>query len=599
MRTNNRSEIESKYKWDIISMYPEDSAWENEYNQVIKGVENLAKYKGHLLDSGSNLYEGIQYYLDLERKIGNLATFAHMNLDQDTREGASQALMDKANSLMVLFMQASSFIDPELMELDDEAYGKFVEEDSRLNDYAQLINDRLRRRAHILTPEKEEVIASFGEVTGASAKTYGMFNNADMKFPSVIDSKGEEHLLTSGTYIPLVESVDRTLRENAFKTLYHTYDSYKNTLTSTLFGALKGNQVISELRGFNSSREAALFENNIPETVYDALIEGVHDKIGAFHKYIKLRKNTLKVEELHMYDVYTPIVEVAEDSNNIPYEKAVSMVLEAIKPLGEEYYKIAKEGLENGWVDVYENEGKRSGAYSSGSYDSKPYILLNYKGTLDNVFTLIHELGHSMHSYLTRKNQPYQYGDYSIFLAEIASTCNEQLLLHYLLEKEKDNLKERKILLNHSLDSFRGTVYRQTMFAEFEHEINKQMQAGLPFTAQWLKDKYLEINKYYYGADIVSDDEIAIEWARIPHFYYNYYVFQYATGFSAAVAFSEAIINEGQPAVDRYLKFLKAGCSDYPVEVLKNAGIDMENPRIVGYALEKFEKLVREMESLV
>ncbi len=593
-----RIQLDPQYQWDIQSMFATEEAWNQVYEEVQKAIPALGAYQGKLTKDGKTLFAFLEELMAVERKLERLITFSHMNMDQDTTVAQAQALHAKGMNLYVQFEQMTAFAKPEITALSQEALDTMMKSEPELQAYHQNLDDLMRRTDHILSAEEEAVMAAFGEVVDNPAKTYRMFNNADLTFPTPVDSKGKTYELTQGSFVPLLEKNDRVLRENAFKNLYHTYKSFENTLTSTLFGQVKALQVNAELRGFPSARAAALFENNVPESVYDALIDGVHEHMDAMHRYIALRKKVLGFDKQHMYDIYMPIVKDA-DQEYIPYDEAVNMVLEAIKPLGKEYVAIATKGLrEEGWVDVYENKGKRSGAYSSGCYDSKPFILLNYQGTLDNVFTLIHELGHSMHSYLTHASQPYQLGSYSIFLAEIASTCNELLLLDYLMKAAKEPVRKKQ-LVNHYLDSFRTTVYRQTMFAEFEHQINLQMQHNKPFTAEWLNQTYGDLNQAYYGDAIVSDQEIAYEWMRIPHFYYNYYVFQYATGFSAAVTFSQAILEEGEAAVERYLGFLKAGRSDYPIEVLKKAGVDMENPAVVGKALEKFEALVVEMENLM
>ncbi len=592
-----RKDQDPKYLWNINSMYESADEWQKSYENIVEKMPEIEALKGNLLNSANALLNALNVIESISREVENLAVYAHMNLDQDTRVAESQAIQDKAMSLFVQFNSTLSFFKPELMELDEKTWAKFKEDEPKLALYDQFMDDILRRKEHILPGDQERIIASFGEVLNTPSKTYSMLTNADFEFPDVEDQDGESHKLTSGTYIPLLESKDRVLRKNAFDALYKQYEHYENAITSMLYGELKGNQVIADLRNFETSRQAALFENNIPVEVYDALIKAVHDNMDTMYDYMKLRKEALDLDELHMYDIYTPIVE--SDDEKIDFDESLKMIEKALQPLGEEYVSTAMKGFESGWVDVYENKGKRSGAYSSGSYDSDPFILLNYQGTLDNVFTTIHEMGHSMHSYLTKNNQPYAYGNYSIFLAEIASTCNELLLLHSLMEEHKDDEKVQKQLINHYLESFRMTVYRQTMFAEFEYLINEQMQKGGEFTAEWLNKTYHDLNKLYYGEHVEVDELIGHEWKRIPHFYYNYYVFQYATGFSAAVTFSERILKEGQPAVDQYLKFLKSGSSDYPIEVLKEAGVDMTSKDVVDYALKKFKSLVEEMKNLI
>ncbi len=452
------------------------------------------------------------------------------------------------------------------------------------------------QRAHVLTEAEEAILAQASEVTSSPSNTFGMLNNADMKFPTIKDEDGEEVEITHGRYIRFLESSDRRVREDAFKAVYQTYDHYKNTFASTLSGQVKQDLFYANVRKYQSARQAALSKNHIPEVVYDQLIKTVNNRLDLLHRYIRLRKKVLGVDELHMYDLYTPLVK--DVKMDIPYEEAKELVLKGVEPLGEEYVSTLREGFDKRWVDVEENVGKRSGAYSSGAYGTMPYILMNWQDNVNNLFTLAHEFGHSLHSYYTRKHQPYLYGDYTIFVAEVASTLNEALLNDYMVKHTEDP-KEKLYLLNHFLEGFRGTVFRQTMFAEFEQLIHEKAANGESLTPELLTKTYYDLNVKYFGEDLIIDEEIGLEWARIPHFYYNFYVYQYATGYSAAAALSKQILEEGEPAVTRYLEFLQAGSSDYPIEVLKHAGVDMTSPEPIEQALSVFEKALTEMEQLL
>ncbi|HEY8362061.1 MAG TPA: oligoendopeptidase F [Tissierellaceae bacterium] len=591
-----RKDIPEKYKWDLESMYSSLDEWEKEYNKAKEMAKDFEKYKGKVTSSSETLFNVLEDMCNLYRLVENLYTYAHMKLDEDTRVGKSQELSDKGLSLAVEVDEKTSFVTPEILTLDKETLDKYFEEKAELKLYKQYLDNLMRQKEHVLSAREEAILAQVGEIGSAPQKIFSMLNNADIKFPTIKDEEGKDVEITHGNFIPLMESKNREVRKNAFKALYETYKGFKNTFAASLNGELKKNIFFAKMRNYKTSREASLDRNNISVSVYDNLINSVHNNLESMYKYMSIRKRALEVDELHMYDLYTPIVKDVE--YNIAYDEAVEIVKKGLQPLGEEYMAIVEEGFSTRWIDVFENRGKRSGAYSSGSYDSKPYILLNYHNTLDNVFTIAHEMGHSVHSYLTRKYQPYIYGNYSIFLAEIASTLNECLLLDYLLKNAKDD-NERAYLINHYLESFRTTVYRQTMFAEFEKIISEYLENGGAITADYLCETYKKLNELYYGPNIVVDDEIAMEWARIPHFYYNFYVFQYATGFSAAVDLSQKILKEGKPAVERYLSFLKSGSSDYPLEVLKKAGVDMTTGEPVNNALKLFGELVEEMDKLI
>jgi len=591
-----RSEVPVEKTWRLEDIFATDDLWREEYNKLKSEIPNLLKYQGRLGESAQTLYELLQLNDDLGMRLGKLHTYAHMRYDQDTINSFYQGLYQEAQMLVTKYFSAISYITPEILFVGEEKINEFFKTLPELELYRKALDDILRRRPHTLSEKEEALLAEASDVLHASSNTFSMLNNADLKFPTIIDENGEEVTLTHGRYIRFMESKDRRVRKDAFEALYKTYGSFKNTFASTLSTTVKAHNFLAKAKNFQSARQMALFENNIPETVYDNLVEAVNENLHLLHRYIKLRKKLLNLDELHMYDIYTPLVQDVE--MEVTYEEAQDLVLKGLAPMGEEYLSIIKDGFKNRWIDVEENEGKRSGAYSSGSYGTNPYILLNWQNNMDNAFTLAHELGHSVHSYYTRKYQPFVYGDYSIFVAEVASTCNETLLNDYLLKTMKE--KNGKLyIINNYLDGFRGTVFRQTMFAEFEHIIHTKAQEGVPLTAEILTDIYYKLNQKYYGEDIVHDPEIGLEWARIPHFYYNYYVYQYATGFSAASALANQILTEGEPAVERYINFLKAGSSDYPIEVLKKAGVDMTTKEPIYQALKVFEHMLDEMERLL
>lgn len=591
-----RSEMNQTYKWDIDIMYPEKALLLADFDKVEGFMAEIANYKGKLMASADSLYEALSIQLDTARVMENLSTYAKMKLDEDTRVSDNQAMTSRAESLGVKAQEAFSFIIPEILAADDKLVMSYIEQHEGLKLYSQMIDDILRRKPHTLSSNEEQILAMAGDLATIPYNAFEMLNAADFKFPVIKDEKGEDLQLTHGSFVPTMESKDRTVRKNAYDAFFSVYDGHINGLASLLQSEVKKNSFFARARRFDTAREASLFENNVPVSVYDQLIESVNKNLPAMHKYMGIRKRLLGVETLQMYDVYVPIIQSIE--MKFSYEEAKEIVLKSLAPLGTAYVETVQKAFEDKWIDVYENTGKRSGAYSWGSYDSKPYILLNYHETIDNMFTLTHEMGHSMHSQLTRTTQPYVYGNYSIFLAEVASTTNEALLNHYMLENAK-NKEEKLLLLNHYLEQFRGTVFRQTMFAEFERDIHKIVEEGGALTAEELKAHYRALNEKYYGPEMESDDTIALEWARIPHFYYNFYVFQYATGFSAAVALAEAMIKEGQPAVDRYLNFLSAGNHQYPIDILKAAGADMASGKPVDDCLALFSRLVDEFDELL
>ncbi|MBD8845338.1 MULTISPECIES: oligoendopeptidase F [Priestia] len=592
----SRSEIKVEDTWKLEDIFASDDAWEKEFEEVKALIPQMEKFKGKLGESAQTLYDALQEQDELTMRVSKLYTYAHMRYDQDTTNSFYQGLNDRIKTLYTQIASALSYVTPEILSIEESKIKQYMAEHKELKLYAHALDEITRERPHILSESEEALLAQASEVLGSSSNTFGMLNNADLEFPSIKDENGEEVEITHGRYIRFLESSDRRVRKEAFKAVYETYGKFKNTFASTLSGTVKKDNFSARVRHYNSARHSALSTNNIPEEVYDNLVKTVNDNLHLLHRYIDLRKKVLGIEELHMYDLYTPLVK--DVKMEVAYEEAKDYILKGLKPLGEDYLNVLKEGFENRWVDVHENKGKRSGAYSSGTYGTNPYILMNWQDNVNNLFTLAHEFGHSVHSYYTRKTQPYPYGDYSIFVAEVASTCNEALLNDYLL-KTIDDEKQRLYLLNHYLEGFRGTVFRQTMFAEFEHDVHVRAQNGEPLTPELLTKLYYDLNKKYFGDNLVIDEEIGLEWARIPHFYYNYYVYQYATGFSAAAALSKQILEEEDAAVERYVGFLKSGSSDYPIEVLKKAGVDMTTSQPIEEALAVFEEKLTEMERLL
>jgi oligoendopeptidase F len=590
-----RSEIDEKYLWNLTDLFEDDDKWELSFKEVKDETEAFKRFKGKLLESPETLHQAIRSRENISRKLTDLVTYSRMKLDENTKSPTYQGLVSRSETLMTEISDALSFFNPELLSVEFETIEKMLAYEP-LQIYRQAFSDLFRSKPHTLSEELESVLAQTEELAGVPSNAYGMLLNADMTFEDVTDSEGKTHKLTNGTYVPLLMGKDRVLREDAFNKYYKVYESHINTIATLMQSEVKKNIFYSKMRKHSSSRAAALFENNIPVSVPDQLIEAVNANLETFYKYMKLRKRVLGLEELHLYDVYTPIVGNVEFP--VEYDEAREIVTLAVGPLGKKYQDTVKSAFEDRWIDVFETEGKRSGAYSWGTYDSKPYVLLNHKNNVDSMFTLAHELGHSVHSYLTRENQPYVYGNYSIFVAEVASTTNEALLNDHLLKTIEDEGK-RKYILNHYLEQFRGTIFRQTMFAEFERDIHSHVEAGGALTAEFMCDHYLELNKKYFGPDVIIDDAIKYEWARIPHMYYNFYVYQYATGFSAAIALANQILTEGEPAVERYLEFLSSGCSDYPIDILRKAGADMETKAPVANALSVFKKVVDELDALL
>ena len=590
-----RSEIAREDTWAIEDLYTSDAAWEAELATLEEDKIKLEGFAGRLAESGETLCTYLLFTEELDEKISRLANYCMRMADVDTRDATYQAMSGKFMSVYVSLSAAQSFETPEIMAIPEETLENFYAAYPVLERFRRYLSNERRRKEHTLSPAEEKLLAATGEMSSAPGDIYGMFADADISFEDAVDSNGEAHPLRQGNFVSYEESADRTLRQSAYEHLYDSFAGFKNTAAALLNSQNKQLKFHAEARKYDSAFEASLDRTNVPTSVYLNLIEAVHQNMDKMHRYVRLRKKLLGLEELHFYDIYTPLL--ADVDKKIPFAEAKQTVYDALAPLGEDYRKILKEGFDNRWIDVYTNEGKRSGAYSAGA-QVHPYVLLNYTGTLDSQFTLAHEMGHALHSYLSNKTQNPVDADYVIFVAEVASTCNEALLMEHLLSKTTDK-KERAYLINHFLEQFKSTLYRQTMFAEFELNIGRMIQDGQTLTADVLCAEYKRLNELYFGPDIVVDDRIAMEWARIPHFYYNYYVFQYATGYSAAIALSRRILKEGESAVRDYLNFLSGGCSKSPIDLLKGAGVDMTSPEPVNQALQLFGELLNEMEDLM
>ena len=595
-KVRTRDQIDDKYKWNIEDMYPDEELWEKDYKEASEEADAFAeKYSGKLGSGASVLYNALKDRDAVWQKAERVYVYARMKSDEDNRVSKYQELTQRAGSLLSKISVSMAFFLPEIMDLPEGTLERYMRESKDIMLYDYVLVEFIRRRKHVLSKEAENILAQFSEVAGAPKQIFSMINDADMKFGTVKDENGNEVTLTHGNYISLMESPDREVRKGAYEALYKAFKAQKNTLASTYYYSVKKDAVVAKVRNYDSSLLAELDGDNIPESVYRNLIKVINDHLGALHRYVKLRKKILGLDEVHMYDIYAPLI--AMPDRKVPYEEALDTVRSALKPLGQQYIDDLNKGLEAGWVDVYESEGKTSGAYSFGSYDSMPYVLMNYNDKFKDAFTIIHELGHSMNSYYTRKKQPFVYGGHSIFTAEVASTVNECLLMQYLLGKCKDK-NEEIYLLNIYIEEFRATVFRQTMFAEFELAAHEAVERGEGLTADSLCKIYGDLNKKYFGEEVVYDDNIEIEWARIPHFYNAFYVYKYATGYSAAVAISNKILNEGEPARDAYLEFLAAGDSDYPIELLKAAGADMSTTEVTENACRTFESLIDRLEEL-
>jgi len=590
-----RSEIPAEQKWRLEDMYLTDAAWEEDLQKAKKLSEEVAAKKGTLGQSAKQLHETLTLQDELLQTVDQVYVYARMRRDEDNANSTYQGLTDRATALSTQSYGAISYIQPEILAIPTDTLKQWLEQDAELAHYRIMLDEITRFKPHTLSTEEEALLANMSEVASAPSKIYGMLNNADIKFPMITDENGEEVELTKGRYTHFMESQDRRVRKEAFEALYSTYGKFRNTIAASLTSSVKADVFYARTRKYPSALYSALFADNVDVSVYDNLIATIREHLPLMHRYISLRKKVLGLDELHMYDLYVPIV--PEVDMKIPYDQAVQTVKEALHPLGEEYGKVLEEGFSNGWIDVHENEGKTSGAYSWGAYTTHPYVLMNYQDNVNNMFTLAHEMGHALHSYYSNKNQPYTYAGYKIFVAEVASTLNEALLMNHLLETTEDK-QQRMYLINYYLEQFRGTVFRQTMFAEFEKIVHAKEEAGEPLTADNLNEIYRELNIAYHGPEMVIDKEIDLEWERIPHFYRHFYVYKYATGFSAATSLSKQILEEGQPAVERYLQFLKGGSSDYPLNLLKNAGVDMTSPDPIREALAVFKSLLEEMEQL-
>lgn len=592
-----RDQIDSKYKWNIEAMIPDESVISGELESIKKEAEAYGEdFAGRLTESADTLLAAFQKRDDIWRRLEKIYVYARMRRDENNAETKYQAMADQCNSVIAAVSASMAFFTPELLSASEETILAYIDAAPGLEIYRFAICDTMRQKAHILTQAEENILAQMSEITGATNDIFTMLNNADIKFGTIIDEDGDETEVTHGNFIKFMESHDRDVRKNAYNAVYDAYKELINTIASAYNYNTKTDVVSARIRKYESARAAALSGDNIPAEVYDNLIAEVHKNLPAMHRYVELRKKLLGVDKLYMYDMYVPLIKLPETS--VSFEEGLDIMRDALQPLGEEYLTKMNKGIEEGWIDVYENKGKTSGAYSFGCYDSYPYILLNYTDTLKDVFTIIHEMGHSMHSRYTRDEQPYIYGSHSIFTAEVASTVNESLLMQHLLRTE-DEKEMRKYLLNMHLEEFRTTLFRQTMFAEFEDITHKAIESGETLTAEWMCQQYEDLNAQYYGSAVEKDDVIRYEWARIPHFYNAFYVYKYATGYSAATAISKKILTEGKPAAQDYIRFLKTGESDHPIELLKIAGVDMSSPLPVQQAMETFNQLLDEFESLL
>ena len=591
-----REEVRVEDTWNVADMYATEADWEADLAKAEGLVAEIEALEGKCTASAQNLLTVLNNYAQSHQILSLAYNYAQRLFDQDQKNTKHQAMAAKVGALHAKCAAKTAFIDPEILETPDEVLEGYYAELPELELYRKFIAEINRLKPHRLSAEMEKLVAMTAEMSDTAADTYSIFNNADLTFPEIEDENGEKVRITHGRFVSLLESADRRVRKDDFEQFYSTYEKFLNTIASLYNGQVKQQIFHAKARKYDTTLEAAVDGNNVSPSVYKNLVDTINANLDKMHRYVKLRKKCLGVDELHMYDIYTPMI--PDMAKNIPFEEAKETVLKALAPLGEDYVAKVREGFENRWIDIYENQGKRSGAYSAGAYGVHPYVLLNYNGTLDNMFTLAHEMGHAMHSYYSNEAQPFIYSHYKIFVAEVASTCNEILLMEYLLKNTTDK-KERAYLLNHYLDSFKGTVFRQTQFAEFEMRTNAMVEAGESLTAENLCALYLELNQKYYGPDMISDKEISYEWARIPHFYYNFYVYQYATGFTSAVAIAHSILKEGAPAVERYKKFLSGGCSDAPVELLKIAGVNLETPAPIQSALDVMGEIIDEMETLV
>ena len=597
-KLNTREEANARYQWAIEDLYKNDEDWKRDYELLKSRIPELTKFRGRLGESAEVLLSMQKLSDELNQLLEKVYVYANQRLHENTDNGTYQNLASQAQGLLVELSESLSFVEPELMELPDGIIETFLDENEELSVYRQYFENIIRQKKHVLPTEQEQLLAAMGEVAESPKDIFSMFNNADIRFPEITGEDGHPVQVTHGRYMSLMQSRNRQVRKDAFEAMYGVYGEWRNTLAAMYRANVKQEAFLAKAHKYTSDLEAALDGSHIPVKVYEQLIEAVHESMPLMYRYMKLRKKLLGVEELHMYDLYVPVIE--QDHSEIPFEQAKKTVLEGLAPMGEEYLHLLREGFDHGWIDVYENQGKRTGAYSWGAYGTHPYVLLNYQGTLHDVFTLAHEMGHALHSWYSDEHQPYIYAGYRIFVAEVASTCNEALLIHYLMEQSKKagDRKKTMYLMNYFLEQFRTTLFRQTMFAEFEKITHGLQEQGETLTADRLCEIYYDLNKLYFGEEICVDQEIAMEWARIPHFYTPFYVYQYATGFSAAIALSKQILEQGAPAVEQYKKFLKGGSSMYPLELLKMAGVDMEQKAPVQDALAVFAQYLDEMERL-
>ena len=591
-----RSEVPIEETWDLTSIFESDKAWEDAFEQLEKEYKQVDKFKGNFTESAEKLLELLQFSEAIELKVSHLYVYTHLHSDTDVANAKYQAMQSRAVALATKISTAFSFINPEILAADEDKIKSFINDNEQLKLYKHFFEDIFKNRKYILSNKEESILAAASETLSKFDDIYSVYTNSEMKMPLVPDDEGKKIKLSYGRYNVLRESKNKEVRKEAFMGMHNTYGDSKNTLANVLSGKIKADNFNAQVRGFKSARHAALFSNNVEESVYDQLLKTVNDNVDALHEYVKVRKEILGLSEINMYDLYTPLV--SEIDLKFTKDEAKDVILKALAPLGEEYISTVKKAFDERWLDLVENQNKRSGAYSSGTYGTNPYVLMNWQNTLDNVFTLAHELGHSLHSYYTRKYQPQVYGDYSIFVAEVASTTNEQLLTDYFL-KTYDDKNIQAYILNHYLDGVKGTVFRQTQFAEFEHLIHQADQNGQALTGEFLTNEYFNLNKNYYGKEMTYDKEIGYEWALIPHFYYNYYVYQYATGFSAATALSERILSKDQDKIDDYINFLKSGSSDYPIDVLKKAGVDMNSAKPIEQTLKIFKERLSKLKSLL
>lgn len=589
-----REQVAEEVKWKLEDIFASNDEWEKVFSEVKSSYDQILQYKGKLSEA-ETLKACLSFKDEIYQKYNALFVYAKMRLDENTANSTYQALTSRISQLGSDISSAFSFIAPEILSISDEQLSSLMQNET-LKFYHKYLEMLVHVKPHTLSKEEEALLAQLGIVLDGASNAFGMLNNADLKFPTIKDENGNDVQITHGRYIQFLQSKDRRVRKDAFEAVYATYSSLKNTIGTLFSNNVQKNVQVAKIKKYSSALESALYPDNLPQSVYDSLIEAIHEKLPLMHRYIGLRKKMLGVDEHHMYDLFAPIVE--NFNMEISYEEAKKLTKESLQPLGETYLNALEDGFANGWIDVYENEGKRSGAYSWGTYGVHPYVLLNHRDDLNSMFTLTHEMGHALHSYFSHKAQPYLYAHYTIFLAEVASTFNESLLIHYLLNKSNDK-KEKLYLLNYYIEQFRTTVFRQTMFAEFEKIVHQKAEEGTPITHELLSDIYYKLNVKYHGPEMVVDKDIAMEWARVPHFYRSFYVFKYATGFAAAVSLSKQVLEEGQPALDRYFGFLQAGGSDYSLEILKKAGVDMSTPEPIIQSLDVFEQLINQMEQLI